>query len=161
MKFKGTIIITDPCYVVKDEDWKNVSCYDSMSDDLTNIMDLSQCIAESTLCGDWSCITSKVEKNPYDVIDTLVDNRSEDGSYEYDDDLPYDVLGQFCADAGEVGVFYLDEVLKYNPDFEDWMRVHDWCVTTVDDFDGEIEYFVDSDNDAHIVGIGNINFFTI
>lgn len=156
MHFKGTIIITDPCYVVKDEDWENVSCYDSMSDDLTNIMGLSQCIAESTLCGDWSCITCKVEKNPYDVIDTLVDNRSEDGSYEYDD-----VLGQFCADSGEVGVFYLDDVLKYNPDFEDWMRVNDWCVTCIEDFDGEVEYFVDSDNDAHIVGIGNINFFTI
>lgn len=28
------------------------------------------------------------------------------------------ILGEFCADAGLVGVFYLDEVIKYNPAFK-------------------------------------------
>ena len=27
-------------------------------------------------------------------------------------------------------------------------------------FDGEIKYCVDKNNDAHIIGIGNINFYT-
>ena len=37
---------------------------------------------------------------------------------------------------------------------------HDWCVTTIPDFDGEVNYYVDKQDNAHIVGIGNINFFT-
>ena len=28
------------------------------------------------------------------------------------------------------------------------------------DFDGEVNYYVDKQSNAHIVGIGNINFFT-
>ena len=30
----------------------------------------------------------------------------------------------------------------------------------VADFDGEVNYYVDSGDDAHIIGVGNINFFT-
>ncbi len=37
---------------------------------------------------------------------------------------------------------------------------HDWCVTTIPDFDGEVNYYVNKQDNAHIVGIGNINFFT-
>ena len=69
-------------------------------------------------------------------------------------------LGNFCADAGLVSVFNLDEVRKYNPDIDEWIASHDWCVTTIPDFDGEVNYYVDKQDNAHIVGIGNINFFT-
>ena len=48
-------------------------------------------ISVDTLYGDWSCIT-------------------------YNSDT-HEKIGEFCADAGMVGVFLLDEVLKYNPDF--------------------------------------------
>ena len=30
MKFKGSIIITDPCYVCKDEDWDNIAFDDDL-----------------------------------------------------------------------------------------------------------------------------------
>ena len=69
-------------------------------------------------------------------------------------------LGIFCADAGMVAVFLLDEVLKYNPDFNKWMEKHDQCVTLIKGFDGEINYHIDNDGDAHIIGKGNINFYT-
>ena len=37
-----------------------------------------------------------------------------------------------------------------------------FCVNSVlkEDFDGEVEYYVDKNKNAHIYGIGNINFFT-
>ena len=54
----------------------------------------------------------------------------------------------------------LDEVRKYNPDIDEWIASHDWCVTTIPDFDGEVNYYVDKQGSAHIVGVGNINFFT-
>ena len=66
----------------------------------------------------------------------------------------------FCADAGMVAVFLLDEVLQYNPDFSKWIEEHNWCVTLIKDFDGEINYHIDNDGDAHIIGKGNINFYT-
>lgn len=68
-------------------------------------------------------------------------------------------IGNFCADAGMVGVFLLDEVLKYNPDFNYHIK-REWTTTLIKDFDGDINYYVDSDREAHIIGVGSINFFT-
>ena len=56
--------------------------------------------------------------------------------------------------------FIIDEIRKYNPDIDEWIASHSWCVTTIPDFDGEVNYYVDKQDNAHIVGIGNINFFT-
>ena len=68
-------------------------------------------------------------------------------------------IGDFSADTGMVAVFLLDEVLKYNPDF-DYHINKKWTTTLIKDFDGEINYYVDSEDDARIIGVGNINFFT-
>lgn len=68
-------------------------------------------------------------------------------------------IGHFCADTGMVAVFLLDEVLKYNPDF-DYHINREWTTTLIKDFDGEVNYYVDSEDDACIIGVGNINFFT-
>lgn len=109
MKFKGDIIITDPCYIIKkdSEDWRKCDYDDKIADASLNI-----------------------EK-----------------------------IGYFCADAGMVAVFLLDEVLKYNPDF-DYHINREWTTTLIKDFDGEINYYVDDEDDAHIIGVGNVNFFT-
>lgn len=74
-----------------------------------------------------------------------------------DASLNIEKIGYFCADAGMVAVFLLDEVLKYNPDF-DYHINREWTTTLIKDFDGEINYYVD--DDAHIIGVGNVNFFT-
>lgn len=39
------------------------------------------------------------------------------------------------------------------------METHPWCVTVIENFDGDVEYTVD-ERGAHIVGMGNINFYT-
>ena len=85
MRFKGDIIITDPCYICKNGDWSKCGYGDNMGR-----LGIKNYICRDTIYGDWSCTTFNSDtKEP---------------------------IGEFCADAGLVAVFLLDEVLKYNPD---------------------------------------------
>ena len=149
MKFKGTIIITDPCYVLK------------RGDDIDLITSyIPNCISESTIYGDWSCIT-------FELKEPLGEREINDIT---DSDVKPEILGKFCADGGLVGVFLLEEVLKYNPDF-DYHITKPWTTTLIEDFDGNVVYnlsMYESDDEddifdesAHIVGTGNVNFVTI
>ena len=186
MHFKGTIIITDPCYIVKKCTKKNphpfpltevniknpnikemIKQYNEWEDSHddwrkcrygTNMeaLGISTYFTESTIYGDWGCSTYKIEENPYEVVDNFVEAYENEEDYE----IECSKLGDFCADAGLVSVFLLNEVRKYNPDIDKWIEEHSWCVTTIPNFDGEVNYYVDKSNEAHIVGIGNINFFT-
>ena len=186
MYFKGTIIITDPCYIVKKcteknphpfpwtevniknpnikEMFKQYTEWEDSHDDWkkckygTNMeaLGISTYFTESTIYGDWGCSTYKIEENPYAVVNNFVEAYENEEDYE----IECSKLGDFCADAGLVSVFLLDEVRKYNPDIDKWIEEHSWCVTIIPDFDGEVNYYVDKSNEAHIVGIGNINFFT-
>lgn len=54
MKFKGDIIITDPCYIIKkdSEDWRKCDYGDNIA-----ALGLTNYISESTRYGDWSCST--------------------------------------------------------------------------------------------------------
>lgn len=145
MKFKGDIIITDPCYICKDGDWHRCNCGDNME-----ILGINTYICRDTIYGDWSCTT-------------------------FDSDTK-ECIGEFCADAGMVAVFLLDEVLKYNPDF-DYHIKRPWTTTFIKDFDGEVnfkvvhtegkyeedtEYWNKGDkwenDEVHVIGKGNINF---
>lgn len=145
MEFKGDVIITDPCYIIKDNennDWKKCGYGECMEAQLEELNKL-----DSTR---WDLIkkygSDSVQAKIYDdkIADATVDIKS---------------IGQFCADAGLVGVFLLDEVLKYNPEF-DWWVSRPWTTTLIKDFDGEINYYVSNDDSAHIIGVGNVNFYT-
>lgn len=149
MNFKGDIIITDPCYICKEDsdDWDKC-CYGENMEALG----IHTYICRDTLYGDWSCTT-------------------------YNSDTK-EKLGEFCADAGLVAVFLLDEVLKYNPDFKLHIT-NPWTTTLIKDFDGEVcfeiietegVYEEDTkfwkkgdkwvDRSVSVVGKGNINFET-
>ncbi|RHS68261.1 hypothetical protein DW954_02685 [Clostridium sp. AM45-5] len=149
MKFKGDIIITDPCYIIREnsDDWTKCGCGDFMED-----LGIKHYLCRDTIYGDWSCTTFNL------------DTKKE--------------IGEFCADAGLVAVFLLDEVLAYNPDF-DWYESKPWTTTLIRDFDGDIEmkvihtegvYDEDTkwykkgekwtDDSLSVVGTGNINFET-
>lgn len=128
MKFKGDIIITDPCYIFPKKD--NDKAWIDYCDTEIVPKELKTYIWESTIYGDWSCTTFS-EDNP---------------------------IGEFCADAGLVGVFLLDEVLAFNPEF-DYHTTKPWTTTLIKDFDGNIDYEVRND-EAIIVGKGNIDFIT-
>lgn len=96
---------------------------------------LSTFLCDSTIYGDWSCTT-------------------------FDSDTKKEI-GKFCADAGMVGVFLLNEVLKYNPDF-DYHINRKWTTTLIKDFHGTVELHCDEDRNGDkevtVVGKGNINF---
>lgn len=145
MKFKGDIIITDPCYICKDGDWHRCNCGDNME-----ILGINTYICRDTIYGDWSCTT-------------------------FNSDTGKDI-GGFCADAGMVAVFLLDEVLKYNLGF-DYHIERPWTTTLIKDFDGEVnfevihtegEYEEDTEywnkgdkwenDEVQVIGRGNINF---
>lgn len=227
MRFKGDIIITDPCYICKEKkevgeypkakDYfshsreKDYPDYRKMSDeeieelakesrlpkklllkmdgwihkseqyekenkkyeealqeyrknnisdwDLSNYgtsmeaLGIKNYIRRDTLYGDWSCTTYNSDTN--------------------------EKIGNFCADAGMVGVFLLDEVLKYNPDF-DYHVERPWTTTLIKNFDGEIDFEIvhtegvyEDDTEFHrkgekweddsvsVVGRGNVNFKTV
>lgn len=136
MKFKGTIIITDPCYFMRakhhgttgitKDDWK--TCEYGLA---LHKLGIKNYISTETGVGDWCC----------DVINT---NSSE-------------IIGEFCADSGMVCVALLSEVLKYNPEF-DYHINNKWTCTTIEDFDGDISIRPDDDGVAMIKGIGSVNF---
>lgn len=115
-----------------------------------DILGIKNYICRGTIYGDWSCTTYNSKTN--------------------------EVIGQFCADAGMVAVFLLDEVLKYNPDF-DYHTERPWTTTLIKDFDGEVDFVVvhtegeyeeDSeywnkgdkweDDAVRVIGKGNIDF---
>lgn len=198
MKFKGTIIITDPCYIIREnpiehpnakdfglpisiiskpfkdystpeelaykaaldyyfsesrkyDDWSKCDCGSNME-----ALGIYNYFTEDTIYGDWDCTTYKVDENPYNIINNILEAQEKGESYK----VKYSILGDFCADAGLVSVFLLNEVREYNPNIDKWIEEHDWCVTKISDFDGDVQYYIDKVGDAHIVGIGNINFFT-
>ena len=175
MKFKGTIIITDPCYIIKDntDDWDKCDYGENLE-----ALGFTNYISESTLYGDWSCTTYCT---PCKDVKTQLENLIKLGDTRWDlaekygkDSIQVKVyddkiaeasaglkeIGRFCADAGMVCVFSMSEVIKYNPEFPKWIEESPWCVTVIPDFDGEVEYYVDKEDNAHIIGVGNINFYT-
>jgi|WetSurMetagenome_2_1015567.scaffolds.fasta_scaffold162348_3 hypothetical protein len=87
-------------------------------------------LVRSTEYGDWSCTTYESGKE----------------------------LGHFCADAGLVGVFLLEEVLRYNPNF-DYHINREWTTTIIKGFDGDVE-IVYRDGEVSVIGKGNVNFYT-
>ena len=138
MKFKGTIIITDPCYIVKkctEENPYPLQCaidliyspnitemikqyneWETEHDDWTKCkygrnmeaLGIHNYIEESTLCGDWKCITCETTEDPYKVINKLIEAFEKDENYV----VEYPKLGNFCADSGMISVFNLERSKK-------------------------------------------------
>lgn len=171
MKFKGNILITDPCYITKDEDWRSTEeledYYDLLSDN--NVDSLS----DSTGGGDGSWKVYKTDGDPMECVKKIQDiydksRKNDDETIskieEYLDN--FTVLGAFCADAGMSCVCDLKQLYEYNPEAKDFVEKHPWCCTVLENFDGEIvEEFVNIPGSCGyeqlvFVGKGNYNFFT-
>lgn len=220
MKFKGTIIITDPCYIIKDnllkhpkpEDfnlpysvyskpydkystpnelaykvacdkyWEEKSEYDDWEKceygSNMKVLGINNYISEPTIYGDWGCNTYQTFSDPKEQLSKinriykLLDKEEEKNGvstsqfkkYKQElDSITADLknIGSFCADAGMVALFLLDEVLKYNPDFNKWIKDHPWCVTTIEDFDGNAEYYVDEYYEATLLELVILTFLQL
>lgn len=129
-----TIIITDPCYIInKKQDSDWEKC--DFGDNM-EALGIDNYICRSTGYGDWSCTT-------------------------YDSDSGKEI-GKFCADAGLVAVFILDEVLAYNPEFN-YHTTKPWTTTVIPNFTGDVTFKVMPEEDwdiVSVVGRGNVNFHT-
>lgn len=120
MEFDGDIIITDPCYIVraKHHGTEPITEDDWAAceyGDKMEALGIQTYMTRDTLYGDWSCTT-------------------------YDSDTK-EPIGEFCADARLVSVFLLDEVLKYNPDF-DYHITKPWTTTLIKNFKGTVKFVV-------------------
>ena len=207
MYFKGTVVITDPCYIIKKnpikypdekdfglpasisnkpfkdystpeelaykdaldkyyeesrkyDDWDKCDWGENME-----VLGIHNYISKSTIYGDWSCSTYQTKEEPKEFMESILRilNDNLENGEDSEDWIPYEgeYIGEFCADAGLVGVFLFDEILAYNPEWKSWIEEHPWCATIIEDFEGEVEYYIDKvDEEAHIVGTGNINFYT-
>lgn len=210
MRFDGDIIITDPCYIIKDkklvseelekplpkyphyENFQNTKDYLKAADNYykelqkfdhweqcnhgenMEILGITHCISKDTIYGDWSCTTfqhdfedGKALVENISNIEVNLSNCKETSQAHLElkeelDSLSKQLksIGYFCADAGRVAVFLLDEILKYNPNF-DYHIERPWTTTLIKDFHGEVEYYIDDNTNAHIIGKGNINFITV
>ena len=110
--------------------------------------------------------TAILLQNTFPTLEKYIDHiHTRKGKpYKVPNDLKDEILGTFCADAGLVGVFLLDEVLKANPNF-DYHITKPHTTTLIEDFDGDVSYITEmnketQDEFAYIVGTGNINFIT-
>lgn len=127
MEFDGDIIITDPCYIIRAEHHGTKPLTDNDwaacgYGENMEALGICRYMTRDTIYGDWSC--------------TVYDTDSEEE------------IGEFCADAGLVSVFLLDEVLKYNPDF-DYHKERPWTTTLIPDFKGTIEFEVEHEEGVY------------
>ena len=160
MKFTGTLVITDPCY-----------------------LDTKPLIESSTLYGDWSCMvypgtpddnTDYIEWDNYYLRFfsdyNFVQHTQEEKAQLLDEYTAFKeswkkehILGEFCADAGEVGIFNYDDLTDEDKKF---CEEHHWCAAVIKDFDGDVDIveFMPEDEDepqVRIVGTGNKPFFSV
>lgn len=116
LEFDGDIIITDPSYVIIQDrymdDWAKCECGYNMK---ALGFDPDRFMTRDTLYGDWECTVFDVDRHK--------------------------PIGKFSADAGLVGVFYLDDVLAYNPQF-DYHIKKPWTTTLIRDFKGTVQFVV-------------------
>ena len=118
-------------------------CYLSGDEDISHEIEPPYDLYADTIYGDWDCsLYDKDTKNK---------------------------IGDFCADAGNVIIVSLKDVLKFNPNFEKWMNEHNWCVSMVKNFTGTayIKYDIEhyeyegkqrKDLYCYVEGVGNVNF---
>lgn len=156
--FGETIVITDPCYIKKS----------------------SPLIKTSTIYGDWSCMVYPGKmgenKDPEEWDEKYFkhyneynfSNKTEEEKEKMRNDWKWfkarwkeeHTLGEFCADAGEVGVFIWN---RLSDDDKNWIREHDWCAAVIENVTGRIGFRTitqDGNRSRHVVCMGQTNFFT-
>lgn len=156
MNLKGTFVITDPCYVKHSYPLKK----------------------RNTIYGDWSCMVYKGNRKENTLpkqwdefyfkffkeynSEPLVSNEEkrkkkyEEYKVKKENWLKENCIGEFTADAGEVGIFNWNTM---TPEDRKWCEEHPWCATIIKNFDGEINFEVENDT-LYVVGKGNFDFFS-
>lgn len=127
MEFDGDIIITDPCYIIRAEHHGTTPLTDDdwgacEYGDNMEVLGIHNYMTRDTIYGDWSCTVYNTDTR--------------------------EAIGEFCADAGLVSVFLLDEILKYNPDF-DYHKERTWTTTLIPNFKGTVQFVVEHEEGVY------------
>lgn len=159
-----TLIITDPGYISLDNDWGNGFNFENLTISVPEITDY---IWVPTGFGDGTgtVFTSDKSSSQYELEEIIINLRKDP-----EDVKDFVNLGEFGVDSGTFGVFFYDEILKYNPNFS--MEIGSWCYTIVPHFSGVIydTAIDDSDEDSdseysycynYLIGSGNKSICTI
>lgn len=209
MYFKGTIVITDPCYIIKknpvkhpnpedfnlpnsikrkkftdystpdefaykaacDKYFKKYPKYDDWwkcgAGEKMEVLGIHNYFTRETKYSKWSYNTYEVEGDPKEAVNdweyynlyTIFDTPLDSNPLEYK--TLRKNIGSFCTDVGLVSVFLLDEIITYNPDWVKTIEKNPQLATTIKDYEGEVKYYIDKViGDIHIIGDGNIKFYT-
>ena len=147
MKVKGKdLIVTDPCYFAKDDEWCNeIDPFEyKLGEGFTEYE------WEDTGYGDGSpkVFSIPIYYNPDDYIDEMGEAYEDEA--QMDDLLSVRTnIGECGVDSGSFGVFLLDEVKKYNPDFSGDIPKSCYCI--IPNFTGIIYSTRDSEGYTHFV----------
>jgi hypothetical protein len=117
---KDDVVITDPCYFMRSSsDWDECDC--------------GQCLERLGLSSvRFYSNSTGVGDGTWNVRNLVV--RKEK-------------IGTFSADSGQIGAFYLEDVLKYNPKFLTKHRRLDRLALILRNFTGEIGFFYSPTSD--------------
>jgi hypothetical protein len=112
-----TLIAANDAYHKAKEKWDSENMTDWQRCDYGDnmeILGINHYMTRSTIYGDWSC--------------TVFNSDTKES------------IGRFCADAGLVSVFALEEVLKYNPEYK--VEEDSYSATVIRDFKGTVQFVV-------------------
>lgn len=122
-----SLIITDPCYIMKDEDWDQYCNIEfgptpiGLDNYLRQYHNFGEVIAADTGYGDWS--------------NTVTNSATGE------------VIGRFTADAGMVICCTLSDLTNYGYDKEKLQRyIKHGCAALIPDYSGHIELSYEEDN---------------
>lgn len=110
-EFDGDLLVTDPMYVMQAGDDWGRSEYGFRMEELG----VRTYLTAETLMGDWDC-------RAYDAVTGKE-------------------IGRFCSDSGLVSVFLMEEILQYNPAYNEHL-VHPYTAVWIRDFRGTVQFMV-------------------
>lgn len=130
-----SLIITDPCYILKPGDWLKF-LNDGNGNKLSYLDNYGiRGFCVPTQYGDWSCKTYILpdDKEPVDIQDKV--KRGNPIKY-----AGWQEGGEFCADSGMVCVVNIEDAIKYNQDAVSKI-IGTKLATCILDFTGRVWYF--------------------
>ena len=145
MKVKGKdLIVTDPCYFAKDNEWCNeIDPFEyKLGEGFTEYE------WEDTGYGDGSPKVFSIPTyyNPDDFLEKMGEADDEELE-ELEDQKEY--IGECGVDSGSFGVFLLDEALSYNPKFLDSLPKNCYCI--IRNFTGTVYSAYDDEGYTHFI----------
>ncbi len=136
------IVITDPDFVIKDDDdLAKVLAHEDIIDGLKEL-GFNKVLCADTVTNDWG----------YQVIkEKDKQGRQDEGA----------ILGEFSAENGYIAVFTLDEIKRYNPDYDHEDDENLGLAAIIRNYTGRVGIKYLPDGEASIVGYGkDMDFYS-